>query len=143
MSVAASPRVPAAAFCVAFLSLASILEYYRTASDSVPDRYGVTAEQERFREAAALLPADAVVGYLSDLPLDEPRGSAAFFAVQYALAPRILVELTAAADRVNWVVGNYSRPPDLDDAVSRYNLTLVRDCGRGVILFRRSTTASE
>lgn len=132
-----------AVFCVAFLSLAGVLDYYRMASDSVPDRYGVTAEQERFREAAAWLPAGAVVGYLSDLPLDEPRGSAAFFAAQYALAPRILVELTAAADRVDWAVGNYSRPPDLGHVLSKYNLKLVRDCGRGVVLFRRSVAAPE
>lgn len=141
MTGSASLGAVVAAGYVALAAMFSVLDYYRTASDLSPDPYGVVAAQERFRDAAVLLPPGAVVGYLSDLPLENPRGSAAFLATQYALAPRILVELHTGGEAASWVVGNYSRPVDSNEVTSRHNLTLVRDCGRGVILFRRTAAS--
>ncbi|MCS6951347.1 MAG: hypothetical protein RMK57_10510 [Bryobacterales bacterium] len=141
MGEAARFRMVAAAVSVAFLAVAAALNYYEIASQSVPDRYGIGAQQQRFHPVASVLPPGAVVGYISDLSPDDARGSAAFFAAQYHLAPRILVPFPAERP-VDWVLGNFSRPTDLDDVSRRHHLVLVRDFGRGVMIFRRAGTSS-
>jgi hypothetical protein len=75
----------------------------------------------------------SVVGYLSDLPLADAPGQAAYFGVAMALAPRLVVR---DADGPAWVLGNFSRPQDFA-AAEAAGLELVRDLGNGVILFRR------
>ena len=103
-----------------------------------PDPYRISYQEPRFREAAALLPLDEPVGYLSNLELNELRGAAAFFGAQYALAPRILIPFPdARAGR--FVVGNFSAEVELSDATSRlareHNLRVVRAFDNGVVIF--------
>jgi hypothetical protein len=101
------------------------------------DPYRIEAQQERFAGVAAMLPADAVVGYISDLPYANSEGSANFFGVQYALAPRLLVE-ESERHKQRWVVGNFWKKPNLAEIEETYHLRLVRDFGAGARLFRRA-----
>ena len=94
----------------------------------------INAQPERLREAGAMLPANAVVGYLSDVSFEVAQGSSAYFGVMYALAPRLV---TRSADAQELVVGNFSRPLDYAAAGSAHHLELVRDFGNGIVLFRR------
>jgi hypothetical protein len=103
-----------------------------------PDPYRISYQEPRFREAAALLPLEQPVGYLSNLELNELRGAAAFFGAQYALAPRILIPFPdPRAGR--FVVGNFSAEVELSDATSRlareHNLRVVRAFDNGVVIF--------
>jgi hypothetical protein len=132
-------RILAGVGLVALLALAASLEFYRTttiSNRSSGDPYEVETQVRRLREAAAVLPRDAVVGYVSDVPFDQVRGSAAFFGAQYALAPRVLVELPAR-ESTDWVLGNFSKPADIAAVAQHHQLKLERDLGRGVIIFRR------
>lgn len=124
---------------VAVLSLAASLEYYRTTTLTnrlTGDPYAVETQVQRLREAATILPRDVVVGYVSDVPFEQVRGSAAFFGAQYALAPRILVELSAR-EATDWVLGNFSNPAGISAIERRHQLKLTRDLGSGVMIFRR------
>jgi len=133
-------RVIAVACAIALLSIWACLEHYNAAKlfrDGGGDPYRVEAQIERLGPATTVLPEAVTTGYISDVPFEEVRGSAGFFGAQYALAPRLLVEFPKTA-RPDWVLGNFSGPPDLG-AIERDNgLVLVRDLGRGVMVFRRS-----
>lgn len=108
----------------------SLVDYVRTSRPSAIDQY-----LTRFVEIRSALPARGVVGYVA-----EPRGKEMlhggdyyrkFHLAQYALAPLIMVD---SPDR-DLVIGNFStgtRAPQLP------GMTLVRDYGNGVMLFRRS-----
>ena len=79
---------------VALLCLFAALEYYRAttvANKRSPDPYRIGYQERHFREAAEMLPADAVVGYISNAEFDSIPGAAAFFGAHWALAPRIVV----------------------------------------------------
>lgn len=101
-----------------------------------PDRYGVVAAEQRFASALELLPANAVIGYISDLPLSETAGSTAFVAAQYVVAPRSLV--LASAQPTEWAVGNFAHPEDFAAIGAQAGFTLVRDFGNGVVVYRRN-----
>jgi hypothetical protein len=133
-----SARVAAAISAVALLSLAAALEHYSAARATAADPYGILVQEERFREAGAILPSGAVVGYISDVPFEEVRGSVAFFGAQYALAPGILVDLSSGAASPEWVLGDFARPADLDALARSRGLSVVRDFGRGVMVFRKA-----
>lgn len=108
----------------------SLVDYARTSRPSAIDQY-----LTRFVEIRSALPGRGVVGYVAD-----PRGKdmlhggdyyRKFHLAQYALAPLIMVD---SPDR-DLVIGNFTpraRPPQLP------GMTLVRDYGNGVMLFRRS-----
>jgi hypothetical protein len=118
--------------------LASINSYQFSSVDAraYPDRYGVTAAELRFAPAMELLPRTGVIGYISDLPLTETAGSTAFVAAQYVLAPRGLVLAERAA--TDWAVGNFARPGDFAAKGAQAGFMLVRDCGSGVVVYRRA-----
>lgn len=124
---------------VVFLALLAALDFLgatATADRFYQDPYRIGEHQERLREVAALLPADSVIGFLSDLLLEDTRGAAAFFAVQYALAPRLLV-LDKPAERRQWVLGYFSQSVDLGKTERENGLSVVRTYGAGIVLFRR------
>jgi len=100
------------------------------------DLYGVSAVAARLREPTRLLPANAVTGYVSDVPSDSPRGSAVFFAVQYAVAPRLLVDAGSKAS-AEWIIGCFAGFPDYGALAKSREWILVRDLGGGVVVFRR------
>jgi len=129
----------AGAAVVAILSLSAALDYWQvitTYNEQYPDPYRIGFQGPRFRAAAAAIPVDAVIGYISNLEFSDIRGSVAFFGAQYALTPRILMAIgdSRAGDLV---LGNYSTQVDAAQVARAHHLSVVKDFGAGVILFRR------
>jgi hypothetical protein len=124
---------------VALLVLFAAMDFWRRTLDynrRNPDPYKIGFQEPRFRKAAAELPDDAVLGYVSNLDRESLEGSTAFFGCQYALTPRILVpaESKLAPDLV---LGNFSDFTDPASFAADHGMTLVKDFGLGVVLFRR------
>lgn len=131
-------RVSAGAAVVAALAVFATLNSYsvsQAVSAQYPDAYGVAAAEQRFAGALELLPRSAFIGYMSDLPMDQNAGVAAFLAAQYAVAPRALAP--AANSQTEWVVGNFSRAADFAALGARSGLVMLRDFGNGVVVYRR------
>ena len=131
--------VPAAIGAVICLSLWGCLNFYQLTSmlnSSKKDPYGLLLQERRFRQVDTMLPQDAVVGYISDVPFGGVRGSAAFFGAQYVLAPRLVVELPAR-QKLEWVLGNFSEPGDYGGVAEAHQLAIVKDFGSGIVVFRK------
>lgn len=97
------------------------------------DPYRVEALQNRFRELAAMVPEDSVVGYATDVPITS--GDRDFFGAQYALAPRLLIAVDSP-EHQHFVVGSFSGETDFRTFETSKRLRLLRDFGGGVALFR-------
>ncbi len=108
-----------------------------TQSRTFQDYYRIEAQQQRFAGVNATLPPETVVGYISDLPVGADDWQVNFFGVQYAVAPRLLVD-ESDGNKTEWVVGNFLRKPDLPEIQKAHNLKLVKAFGLGVYLFRRA-----
>ena len=121
---------------VAVLSLFAAMEHYRTTAlfnERRPDLYRIGFQEPRFREVLKDIPEDAVVGYVSDLPFEDIRGSTAFFGAQYALAPRIVVDSDHPA-AVDLVLGNFTPAGERPEPEGMH---VVREYDDGVILYRK------
>jgi hypothetical protein len=101
--------------------------YERLYWSDVGDPYFVVGQGTRLAGLRALVPENAVVGYLSD------PGDPRILMSAYALAPR-LIRLGAEPD---WVVGDFARRTDFAALGRQYGLRVVRDFGNGVVLYRR------
>ncbi len=90
------------------------------------------AMEERLSELKDILPPRGVVGYISNV---ESWGywEARCVLTQYVLAP-VVVERGAERELV---IGNFDNPPELVDILREYHLTLVRDFGNGIMLFKK------
>jgi len=101
------------------------------------DPFRVGVQVERFRPLAAAVPPGSVLGYVTDLPRSTQAGASAFRTAQYALAPRLLVDVQG---KQSWdlAVGNFSRPQDYTAAGKPYGLLVVQDFGNGAVLFKRA-----
>jgi hypothetical protein len=122
---------------IILLSLGTAFQSYRSVDAGAradPDPYMINVQPQRLQEAIPYLPERGQVGYLSDLSFEVTAGSAAYFGVMNALAPRLV---TRSADRHEWVVGNFSHPLDFVAAGLPHHLEIVRDFGNGIVLFRR------
>jgi hypothetical protein len=102
--------------------------------------YQIGIQENRFRGVAAMVPAETVVAYLSDLPPQRaahwPVNSEFIFtAVRYALAPRLLIPYEKG-QRQDWVLGDFSNPADAARIERENGLKLIKDFGSGVMLFR-------
>jgi hypothetical protein len=129
-----------AAGLAAIVSLLAALECSSALSASnqaAQDPYLINIQDRRFSALAGAVPAGASVGYVSDLAPDSVAGQAAFQGARYALAPRLVAPLEAAAPGVSLAVGNFSGPVNLEDLRARQGLTLVHDFGGGILLLRR------
>jgi hypothetical protein len=101
-----------------------------------PDPWAIARQQVRFAALRAELPAGTVLGYYSDVPPGKREGTVAFYAVLYSVAPHLLVR-DEVRPQPGLVVGNFARRPDLARLELESGLALVKDYGRGVVLFRR------
>lgn len=132
------PRVLAGVAVAAALSMWGAVEYFgfETACQAQSrDPYHVAAQAERLAGIPALAPDDAILGYMTDLELGTPAAWAMFNAAQYALAPRILRQDTAP----NRVLGNFAHPADFGALGRQHSLSIERDFGNGIVLFRRDS----
>ena len=109
-----------------------------TQSREFQDYYRIEAQHRRFEGVSAALPSETIVGYISDLPVGNDEWQVNFFGVQYALAPRLLVE-ESDGHKTDWVVGNFLKKPVVAEIEKAHNLKLVREFGLGVYLFRRAS----
>lgn len=133
----------AAVGIVVALAVAGALNFYRTIDKKslfhIPSMNDIiNAGPKRFRGVIAMLPAEAVVGYVSDIPNSTPTGERNLWIIgaRYALAPRLLVSPTNA-QKGDWVLCNFFKPMDLVQIERENHLKLVRDFGSGVLVFRR------
>src|SRR5262245_36237460 len=79
---------------VAVLAVFGALNSYQVSarySAQYPDAYGAGRAQIRFAPVLERVPANARIGYMTDLDPSQDAYSSAFLAAQYALAPRQLV----------------------------------------------------
>ena len=88
---------------------------------------GVTIYERRFQEIKPLLPAQGVVGYVSDAQ-DE---GAEFYLTQYSLAP-LIIDKTQPHE---FVVGNFANRTVDASKLTKMTLTLRKDFGNGIKLF--------
>lgn len=117
----------------ALLSVYGTIQFYGAQTErnqTQPDPYKLIDQERRFAPIKEIVPPNALVGYVSDLPTDYTLTLTA----QYALAPRLLVPNPTS----NWVIGNFTRPQDFAEFGRTRGLVLVKEFPDGVVLFRRS-----
>jgi hypothetical protein len=142
MKPRSSPATAIGVGAAALLSLFAAMEYYRSTTvynKQYPDPYRIGFQQERFREAAEMIPEDSVIGYISNEAFETVRGSAGYFGAQWALTPRIVVPHTSQY-ATDLVLGNFSAAVETAEITSRIesseNMHVVRVLQSGVVLFR-------
>lgn len=128
-------RLKAALIAAALFAMWNALETYQlqNAAPSL-DPYMVADQQTRLAPVIQELPRTEIVGYVSDLEDGSPAALALFNSARFTLAPRLLV---AGTDR-DWVLGNFSKPPDFAALARGRHLQLLRDFGNGIALFKRT-----
>jgi len=134
------PRVLIGIAVAAVLAMVGAFDAYDSLAGfslASPDSFKIGEQHRRLAGVTAALPPETVVGYISDQPFSTAAGQAAFFGVQYALAPRLLVEESDRRQQ-EWVVGSFLRKPDVAEIEKTHNLQLVREFGLGIYLFRRA-----
>jgi len=98
----------------------------------------ISQYERRFEGLKKILPTHGVVGYLSHRQAQDIRfdaGTAEFYLTQYALAPLIVIH----SPERDLVIGNFGASR-VDPAIFKdRDLTLIRDFGNGVMLFRHKT----
>src|SRR5438128_105309 len=133
-------RVLAGVFLVAIIGLAGTVEHYSSVQDyarNYTDSYAIGQQDARFAGLKQALPTDLVIGYVSDLPQSDTRGQSMFFGAQYSLAPHVLVR-DASTSRYDVIVGNFSKPVDVQEEARKLNAATAQDFGFGVMLFRKA-----
>jgi hypothetical protein len=94
--------------------------------------FGVASFEDRFSDFRKTLAPHAVLGYLSDNPVNDPSNQSEFNLTQYTLAPAIVLP---NIDQPLVAVNYHSSAPDQAVLHSRH-LTPIRDFGKGVLLCR-------
>ena len=107
-------------------------------SAQFPDTYGGGSAQVRFEPLVARIPANAELGYITDLDSGQAAYAPAFLAAQYAVAPRLLVAIDSQT-RPEWAAGNFSKPQDFAVAGAAQGYAVEADLGNGVVLFHRKS----
>jgi hypothetical protein len=131
--------VTAAAIAAGAIALFSSMTLYsvtRVMNETSRDPFHVGLATEQFAPVLSRTSSNAVLGYVSDLELNTDAGKAGFFAAQYAVAPRILVDASKGGP-FEFVVGNWGRQQDYAAAGRRRGLALVEELGNGIVLYRK------
>lgn len=127
------------AYAIAALAVLGAMNSWRVSADyarNLPDAYGVANAQARLAPILERIPAQARLGYLTDLDRSQKAFAPSILAAQYALAPRLLID-ARAADPPEWAVGNFAQPGDFQALGAGAGYELDRDYGNGVVLYRR------
>jgi len=141
MAKAQTPRVEypfatkAGVLLAAGLALWGVVEYFGFESSyqqQNSDPYQIAAQSARFESFREVVARDAVLGYLTDVAPDSVAEDIMFQSAQYALAPRILERATSYRS----VLGNFTHPEDFAAIGRQHGLSLERDFGNGVVLYR-------
>jgi len=119
----------------AVLTLWGAVEYFSSESsyqEEYRDPYLIGAQSAKFGSFLEAVAPSAVLGYLTDAAPGSVASDAMFLAAQYTLAPRLLEKRTTSKQ----VLGNFTRPADFAAIGHQYGLSLERDFGNGVVLYR-------
>ena len=119
----------------AALTLWGVVEYFGFESSyqqEYRDPYLIGAQSAKFGTFREAVAPSAVLGYLTDAEPGRVASDAMFRAAQYALAPRLLEKRTNTMQ----VLGNFTRSADFAAFGRQYGLSLERDFGNGVVLYR-------
>jgi hypothetical protein len=138
-SVNRKAAVTAVCLAVTVLAIFAAMNSYQVSarySEQYPDAYGAGRAQLRFAPLIERVPATARIGYITDLEPSQDAYSAAFLAVQYALAPRQLI-VVKQGQTTELAVGNFSKPVDYAAAGATLGYEVAGDFGNGVILYKR------
>lgn len=138
MKSPSSVQVLSACGAVAVLALWSTINFYgatEQAAGADADVYKIGEQAARFQDLISALPATGIIGYVSDVPTSETLGAVLRDGAQYALAPRLVREQNLKPG-AEWVIGNFSKPLEVIQFGKNQGLTLVRDFGMGVVLYR-------
>lgn len=103
-----------------------------------PRRDRISQYERRFEGLKKILPTHGVVGYLSHRQAQDIRfdaGTAEFYLTQYALAPLIVIH----SPERDLVIGNFGVSRVDPEIFKDRDLTLIKDFGNGVMLFRQKT----
>lgn len=133
MRLSQPARVKAASALLALSVLVSVVPMFLQANVTakiLPSQ--ITLDGKRLNALRQALPAQAVVGYVSDEGGDD-GGLWDFYLAQYFLAP-VLLEKGSGRELV---VGNFRKPVADAEWLASRDLILVQDFGDGVMLFRR------
>jgi hypothetical protein len=126
----------AAAGVCAALGALSFYNATRALNATYADPFRVQSTERALAPVRVQVPLRAVVGYISDVSVATDRGRTAFFATQYALAPRLLVEVEKLPS-FEYVIGNWDKPAGRGPLETAQQLTVVQDFGNGVVLYRK------
>jgi hypothetical protein len=125
-------RVRAGAALLILIAVFSCLNALRL------DRWAEHSDEQKYEDRAQALrrdlPSHGRVGYIGDeLPSDVNQNLHfhPFFHMQYAVAPVLLVD----SPQYPMVIGDFRQPIDYQ-RLGRLHLTLVKEYGNGVMLFR-------
>jgi hypothetical protein len=138
MKESSPTQVLAACGIVALLALWSMLNFYGATEEAAgpnADVYKVGEQNTRFQDLMPALPKTGIIGYVSDVPTSQTLGAVLRDGAQYALAPRLVREQSLKPG-AEWVIGNFSKPLDVAQFGAQRGLTLVKDFGSGVVLYR-------
>jgi hypothetical protein len=130
--------VQASMILVAILCLWATFEFYdfagaTEAQSQNRDPYKVEAQFERLSGVLRTVPETAILGYLTDAEAGSTLATVMFDTAQYAVAPRLL-RTNGTGD---WVLGNFTRPLDYQSIGASHGLSLYKDFGNGVVLYRK------
>jgi hypothetical protein len=134
-------KVNGACIIVAILAVLGARNSYQISRDysaQYPDQYGGSRAETRFAPLLARIPGNAEMGYFTDLDPSQALAGGVFLAAQYAVAPRLLVNIDTQS-QPEWAVGNFSKPQDFAAAGEARGYSMVEDLGNGVVLFRRKS----
>ncbi len=132
-------RASIAAFAVALLALLASMSSYKISEQLAaksPDPFRIADSEVRFAPTLGLIPPSGVIGYITDMPVGERTGSIALMSTQYAVAPRALVPVET--QKPEWAIGNFDHQGDYVALGLLAGYRMVRDCGRGAVVYRRS-----
>ncbi len=124
------------AFLLTLSSSLGFFDLYMAYYKANPDPWAVAKQEVRFDALRDELPVTSTLGYYSDVSSGRGGNPAAFYVALYDMVPHILVR-DSASFKPDLVLGNFGRRPDLGQLERENGLKLVKDYGRGVMLFRR------
>jgi hypothetical protein len=130
--------VLAACGAIALLTIWSSVNFYGTTAgltSSGVDVYKVGDQAARFQDLMSVLPATAIVGYVSDVAPNDTLSAALYSSAQYTLAPRLVTNQRSNRPP-EWVIGDFSKPLDVVQFGKDRGLSLVRDFGNGAVLYK-------
>lgn len=141
MKPSSSWQVPAACAAIALLSLWSIFGFYSATEEAVgpnADVYKIGEQPARFQDLVSALPATGMIGYVSDVPFSQTLGEVLYLGAEYTLAPRLVTDRRLKTS-AGWVIGDFSKPLNVVQFGKARGLTMVKDFGNGVVLYRNQT----